>query len=65
MNSKKARWVRKSHLFKADEYYCSACGTFSERPGRYCAACGARMKGVKADAGWVDEMEALDAFLDD
>ena len=60
-----ARWVRRSHLFRADEYFCSACGARSENPDRSCGSCGALMKGVRTDAGWVDEMEALDAFLDD
>ena len=60
-----AYWVRRTHLFRADEYRCSACRSVSDRPLPECPACGALMKDVKADASWVDEAEGLSALLDD
>ena len=29
---KKASWTQKTHLFKADEYICSACGVSCGKP---------------------------------
>lgn len=60
-----ARWIRRTHLFQADEYICSACGTSCVRPLRVCPGCGAGMKGTKYDPSWVDEAEGLSALLDD
>ncbi len=62
---KTAVWTQRTHLFRADEYICSACRSVSEKPYRVCPACGASMKKAKHDASWVDEAEGLSAFLDD
>lgn len=60
-----AHWIRHTHIFRSDEYECSACGEVCGKAKKTCPGCGAVMKGAKGDQGWVDEMEALDAFLDD
>ena len=60
-----AHWIQKTHLFRADEFVCSACGASSDRPYRSCPACGAPMKKSRYEASWVDEAEGLSAFLDD
>lgn len=61
----KAHWIQKSHLFKDDEYICSACGASFKKPFSQCPACQASMKKAKYDASWVDEAEGLSALLDD
>ena len=61
----KAHWIQKTHLFKADEYTCSACGASFKKPFSQCPACQASMKKTKYDASWVDEAERLSALLDD
>ena len=61
----KASWIRQTHLFRKDEYQCSACGFLTGKPAAACPHCGAKMKGTKYDLSWVDEMSALDAMLDD
>ena len=60
-----AHWIQKTHLFRADEFVCSACGANSDRPYRSCPACGAPMKKSTYEASWVDEAEGLSAILDD
>ena len=61
---KPAHWTRRTHLFRADEYICSACGTSSRKPYKSCPACGAPMKKTKYDTSWVDEAEGLSAIMD-
>ncbi len=58
-------WIQRTHLFRADEYICSACGASCNKPYRTCPACGARMKKSKYDPSWVDEAEGLSTLLDD
>ena len=41
-----AYWIQKTHLLRADEYECSACGR--------------NMTKSKYDPTWVDEAEMLD-----
>lgn len=65
MKTKTARWIRHTHIFRKDEYECSVCGCLTDKPYRTCPNCGLPMKGAKYDSSWVDEMEAIDAFLDD
>ena len=65
MKQKTATWIRRTHLFRRDEYECSACGARTDRPYRTCPRCGAPMKGCRSDASWVDEKEAVDALSDD
>ena len=65
MKKKKAYWIRKTHLFRRDEYFCSACGARADKPSKVCPNCSAPMKGSKYDATWVDEMEEFDAIFED
>ena len=65
MRKNKARWTRHTHIFRKDEYECSSCGYISDRPYKICPKCGSIMKVSKYDPSWVDEMEAIDAFLED
>ncbi len=60
-----AHWIQKTHLLRAGEFVCSACGAKSDRPYRFCPACGAPMKKAGHEASWVDEAEGLSALLDD
>lgn len=62
---KSAYWTRRTHLFRADEFICSACGASRPKPTASCPACGARMKKTKYDAAWADEAEGLSTLLDD
>lgn len=59
------RWIRRSHLFRPDEYVCSLCGDSFHSVRRVCPACGAVMEKVKYDPRWVDEAEAASALLDE
>ena len=63
--NKTSYWIRREHLFSRDEYECAACGARSDSPLRICPRCGLPMKGGKDDHGWIDEIEELDAILDD
>lgn len=65
MAPKSARWIRHTHLFRGDDYTCSACGASAGRPYSACPRCGASMGGSKYDPSWVDDMETLDAIFDD
>ena len=60
-----AYWTRKTHLFRADEYICSACRSSCRRPRKVCPVCGTPMKKTKYDPSWVDEAECLSAMVDD
>lgn len=62
---KAAHWTQRTHLFRPDEYICSANNSVSDKPYRVCPACGAPMKKAKYDPSWVDEAEGLSAILDD
>ena len=62
---KAAPWIRRTHLFRVDEFICSACGASAQKPSACCPACGAPMKKTKYDPSWVDEAEGLSAILDD
>ena len=61
----KARWIRKTHLFRMDEFVCSKCGASFPKPYVVCPSCSADMKKTKYDPSWVDEAEGLSALLDD
>ena len=65
MRNNKASWTKHTHIFRKDEYVCSTCGYSSEKPYKTCPKCGSIMKGSKYDHSWVDEMEDIDAFLED
>ena len=62
---KGAYWIKRTHLFRADEYICSICLVSSAKPYNTCPACGFKMKIQKYDPTWVDEIEAIDAIFDD
>ena len=58
-------WIRKTHLFRADEFICSRCGVSYGKPHERCPSCRSVMGGVNYDPSWVDEAEGLSALLDD
>ena len=58
-------WIRHTHLFRGDEYECSSCQFFADKPYNVCPFCGLQMRSVKHDPSWVDEMEAIDVMFDD
>lgn len=62
---KRDHWVQKTHLLRADEYICSACGASYRKPYRFCPNCKTVMNRSKYDPSWVDEAEGLSALLDD
>ncbi len=62
---RQARWIQKTHLFKADEFICSRCKAAYNKPYKTCPNCGAAMGKTKYDSTWVDEAEGLSALLDD
>ena len=55
-----ARWIQKTHLLRADEYECSACGRRFDKPYERCPKCGRNMTKTRYDPTWVDEAEMLD-----
>ena len=61
----KARWIQKTHLFRADEFVCSKCEASFPKLYAVCPACGSEMKKTKYDPSWVDEAEGVSAILDD
>lgn len=62
---KASHWIQRTHLFRADEYICSACRSVYDKLYKVCPVCGVPMKKTKYDASWVDEAEGLSALLDD
>ena len=62
---KVAHWTQRTHLFRRDEFICSACKSSADKPYKACPTCGAPMKKTKYDSSWVDEAEGLSALLDD
>ena len=61
---KVSRWIHHTHIFRKDEYECSACHYTANRPLRICPRCGLPVNGSKYDPSWVNEMEMIDAILD-
>jgi len=62
---RKAQWTQRTHLFRPDEFICSACGMVFPRPYKECPYCGVEMKKSKYDPSWVDDAEGRFAILDD
>ena len=62
---KHTRWIRKTHLFQADEYTCSRCGASCGKLYKICPSCQSEMGKAKYDPFWVDEAEGLSAILED
>ena len=66
MNAMKyAKWRKQTHLFRKDDYLCSACGARCPRAFKTCPNCGAIMQKTSYDPRWVDEMEDIHAIFDD
>ena len=62
--SQKAYWTQKTHLLRADEYICSACGNVSGKAYKQCPSCGSKMSKSKYDPSWVDEAEIMDILCE-
>ena len=62
---KRAYWIQKTHIFRADEFICSACNVSYVKPYKTCPSCGTAMGKKKYSPSWVDEAEGLSALLDD
>lgn len=62
---RRAYWIQKTYLFRADEYICSACNYSADEAYLQCPCCDAEMSRSKYDPSWVDEMEMLDSIFDD
>lgn len=60
MKKRKAQWIRKTHIFRKDEYICSVCSFIAQSSLPVCPKCGSTMKNCKYDPTWVDEIEMLD-----
>ena len=65
MSKKTPQWIRKTHLFRADEYICSVCGTVCPKPYKVCPGCGTKDGSTSYSPTWVDEAEMLSAIMDD
>ena len=61
----KAHWIEHSHLFRADEYECSVCGSVYDKPYAVCQHCNSQMGGSKYGPDWVDEMAGYDEIFGD
>lgn len=59
----KAYWIQKTHLFRSDEYICSACGCSAYRAYKKCPSCESNMSKSKYNPSWVDEAEMMDIFF--
>ena len=65
MKKNSAHWIQETHVFRDDEFKCSACGGKTEKPFPVGPRCGKPMKGSKYDPSWVDEAELMEALLED
>ena len=63
--SQKAYWTQKTHLFRSDEYICSACGNVTDKAYKQCPSCESYMSKGKYDPSWVDEAEMMDILFND
>ena len=61
----RARWILRTHLFRADAFVCSFCHASFPKPYEICPSCGKVMNKVKYDPSWVDEAEEIMAFLEE
>lgn len=62
---KTANWTQRTHLFRSDEYICSACKASRDKPYKVCPSSSTPMKKAKYEPSWVDDAEGLSALLDD
>ena len=60
-----AHWIKRTHVFDADEVECSVCGQRFSVAAASCPVCGALMLGMEDPQDWVDEMMELDIILSD
>ena len=60
-----AHWIQRTHLFRSNEFICSACRSVSDKPYKSCPACGEPMKKTTYGPSWEEEVEGLSAILDD
>lgn len=58
-------WIQKTHLFRKDEFICSACRAVCDKPYQMCPVCGTEKTRVSYEASWVDEAEEMSIMLDD
>ena len=65
MKQKPAYWIRRTHVFRNDEYVCSVCNAKSDKPYTVCPCCGRPVKGSRYDPSWVGEMELTDVILEE
>ena len=59
--------IKHEYLFGRDKYECSACGavydvTKASRRAGICPNCRVKIKKVKYDPQWIDEMVTFDDF---
>ena len=52
---KKGYWMRRTHLFRDDEYECSNCKRHFKKAYSVCPHCNAKMTGKKTNYNWIDE----------
>jgi predicted amidophosphoribosyltransferase len=62
---RKIYWIRRTHLFKKDEYECSFCRALSDEPFAVCPSCKSKMSRTKYDASWADEAAMWDEISGD
>ena len=62
---RKPHWIERERLFNGTEYVCSRCRASFEEPWEECPVCGVKMKKIKYDPVYVDEVETLDILLGD
>lgn len=60
--TKKGKWIKISHLLRANEYKCSECGSVFRKAAAVCPKCETKMK---KSTGWVDELEEISAIADE
>ena len=65
MSKKTPHWIRKTHLFRADEFVCSVCGAVCPKPYKICPSCGVNPGKTVYSPDWVDEAEMISAIMDD
>ena len=59
------KWICHTHILKDDEYECPICGFVTDMPYRTCPGCGSQMNEKNSDLNWIDEIEIIDAVIDD
>lgn len=60
-----AYWIKHTHLFRANDYKCSACNALYDDPYDICPSCGSLMGSPISDTSWIDEMADYDSMFGD